>query len=93
MHVGKNIQVVTEEKRLKLLIRVNRMPGKRLPPRRILEWEHEGKAQRKRDCWMKQGLLTNLGLTEDILEVGTCGKINFGSRKTTAQGANPWINE
>lgn len=92
MHVGKNIRQVTEEKRLKLLIRANTKSGKRLP-RRILEWEHEGKTQRKPDCWMKQGLLNNLGLTEEILDAGTCGEINFGWRKTTAQGTNPWINE
>lgn len=42
---------------------------------------------------MEQVLLTNLGLTEEIIEAGTCREINFGRRRTTAQGTNPWINE
>jgi len=42
MDVGKNIWEITEEKRLKLLVHVNRMPENRLP-RRILQWEPEGK--------------------------------------------------
>jgi hypothetical protein len=42
MEVGKNILEVIEEKRLRWFGHVKRMPGNRLP-RKILEWEPEGK--------------------------------------------------
>ena len=95
MDVGKDIWEITEERRLKLLAHVSRMPKNRLR-RRILEWEPDGtrrKDPNKPECWVQQVLLTNLGLTEEILEAGTRGEINFGRRRTTAQRTNPWINE
>jgi hypothetical protein len=55
MNAGKNI-LETEEKLLRLLGHVRRMPGNRLP-RNILEWEPDGtrrREDRKRDGWMEQ---------------------------------------
>jgi hypothetical protein len=68
MEVGKNILEVTEEKRLRWFGHVKRMPGNSLP-RKILEWEPEGKRRRERpkERWIDgvRRSMTHHGLTEE----------------------------
>jgi hypothetical protein len=68
MEVGKNILEITEEKRLRWVGHVKRMPGNRLQLK-ILEWEPEGTLRRGRykERWIDgvRRSMTNHGLTEE----------------------------
>jgi hypothetical protein len=68
MEVEKNILEVIEEKRLRWFGHVKRMPGNRLP-RKILEWEPEGRRRRGRpkERWIDgvRRSMTNHGLIEE----------------------------
>jgi hypothetical protein len=81
MEEEKNILEVTEEKRLRWIGHVKRMPGNRLPLK-ILEWEPEGKQRRRspeeRSIDGVRRSMTNHGLTEEDTTQIQMAKLRFG---------------
>jgi hypothetical protein len=97
MEVGKNILEVAEEKRLRWFGNVKRMPGNRLP-RKILEWEPEGKRRRGRpkERWIDgvRRSMTNRGLTEEeILETEADGETLFWMKENHCRVDKPFDDD